>query len=814
MGKQLIEKKTLPFRGGVIKDQEKALLPSGSFSDINNFRQDHSGFKPRLGATEQHTSVGGDTQEVISVSQFSKGKQTERHLFRQMADGSVEEATNNPPTQTTGVFGSEVLAARTSPSPASYSKIQDLMLYSDGAGQHVVYPGDTNPVLGFVVYKGTVAIPDIPEEGNDYSLEVRDDDASTVAILNSLSTLANFDAVFVCCPVQADTLGITIGNTNDNASVMSLHYRKNDSTWASKAISDGTDVAGDTLKQSGSITWTPPTDEVPHYMFGLSGFWYRLTFSAALDASVTVSKCTFSGDFQEMQELWDGDTLNPAKVQRYSNADAAFTDYDSTYINIGGQTQTEHAYFSTATRVNGFYVEVISGPNTTGSVTIDEVDGYTGSGWTALTGVNDGSAGCSKSGYITFAREDDVTRSNWNSSLVNAYWYKFSFSGVVTADCIIKLTVLPYYNIDDIWATGQCNDTWKERGIFSFNDNHVWISAKNRPNVLHGIDTTPFPVGDGRSNKILAMRKFYNELLVWQEEKGTAGGCLTILEGDRPTGSGAFDKLVLDTKIGIINSKCAAIVRDVSVSDLNPERPIAHVAFWLSRYGVYMTDGLQVVNVSKGISNYFDSRNSEVIRNGYEDKHWLEFDEADNVVRIGLVSGGSATKPNVFLVLDPKDRTWSTDTYGQDLSCMANIEAGSGDIPILQVAGTQDGRVLQINNGANDVSTAIDYFATMELNGQGNQIKIHHEYLRAKNQTGAAITRNFAFGGSTSFDTTGTNRDYSIADTDSNKTYVRISEPADYQADQISVRWRNNTAGEDLFLLDAGFALEEIENNT
>jgi hypothetical protein len=809
----LTQKKTFPFRGGVVKDQEKGLIPTGGFSDINNLRQDHSGFKPRKGATEQHTSDGGDTQEVISLYQFSKGKQVERHLFRQMADGSVEESTNNPPTQTTGVFGSEVLAARTSPSPASYSKIQDLMLYSDGAGQHVIYPGDTNPVDSFIVYKGGSAIPDIPEEGNDYTTEVRDSNTSTVAVLDSLSTLAAFDAVFIGCPVQADAISITVENANGNASVMTMHYRKNDSTWATTAITDGTASGGASIAVDGDITWTPQTDEVPHYMFGLTAFWYRLTFSAALDASVTVSQATYSGNFQEMQELWDGFTLNPAKVQKYVNADTAYTDYDSTYINIGGLAVADYIYFSTPYRIFGFHVEIVTNPNTTGSVTIDEVDGYTGSGFTGLTGENDGSSGCSKSGFVTFARNDSVTKSNWNSSLINAYWYRFSLSGVVTADCRIKLTVLPYFNIDDIWATGQCNDVWKERGIFSFNDNYVWISAKNRPNVLHGLDTTPFPVGDGRSNKVLAMRKFYNELLIWQEEKGKEGGCLSILEGDRVTGAGAFDKLVLDTKIGIVNSKSAVVVRDVNISDINPDRPIGHIAVWLSRYGVYFTDGINVVNASKGISNYFDPAKSECIRAGYEDKHFLEYDEADNVIRVGLVSGSSATKPNVFLIMDAIDRTWSTDTYGQDLSCMANIEASSGDIPILQVAGTQDGRVLQINNGANDISTAIDYFATMELNGQGNLIKLKHEYIRAKNQTGADITRAFAFDGSTSFDTTTTNRDYSIADADSNKTYVRITEPVEVQGEQISVKWRNNTISEDLFLLDVGFQLEEIENN-
>ena len=82
-------------------------------------------------------------------------------------------------------------------------------------------------------------------------------------------------------------------------------------------------------------------------------------------------------------------------------------------------------------------------------------------------------------------------------------------------------------------------------------------------------------------------------------------------------------------------------------------------------------------------------------------------------------------------------------------------------------------------------------------------------------KTGAAITRNFAFGGSTAFDTTVTNRDYSIADADSNKTFVRVTEPSNYPAEEhFSVRWRNNTVDEDLFLLDVGFDLEEVENNT
>ena len=75
--------------------------------------------------------------------------------------------------------------------------------------------------------------------------------------------------------------------------------------------------------------------------------------------------------------------------------------------------------------------------------------------------------------------------------------------------------------------------------------------------VLNGLAYAALDAGDGRANAILSIKQLYNDILVWQEEKGTDGGCLTLYEGYSPA---TFGKLLLSTKIGILNSKCSVVV--------------------------------------------------------------------------------------------------------------------------------------------------------------------------------------------------------------------------------------------------------------
>jgi hypothetical protein len=115
------------------------------------------------------------------------------------------------------------------------------------------------------------------------------------------------------------------------------------------------------------------------------------------------------------------------------------------------------------------------------------------------------------------------------------------------------------------------------------------------------------------------MRRFHNELMVWQEELGVEGGCITLFEGYSPV---TFGKLVLSSKIGSMNAKCVAVVDGV-LQATKTDESIKTLAFSLSRYGVCVCDGMTVSIVSDDIQNYFDPTKPECIRYGYEKEMWL-----------------------------------------------------------------------------------------------------------------------------------------------------------------------------------------------
>lgn len=241
--------------------------------------------------------------------------------------------------------------------------------------------------------------------------------------------------------------------------------------------------------------------------------------------------------------------------------------------------------------------------------------------------------------------------------------------------------------------------------------------------------------GDGRLNKVTAIKQFSNNILVFQEEKGTNGGCITMYQGYSPE---TYGKLLVNLHFGTYSQKTAVVVDGVSLGWNKVQDTPVTVCYFISRNGVYVTNGITVKCVSEqpesSIQNYFDSRKPECIRDGYPTQHWLTYDSLYKCLRIGIVSGSSATVPNAFFVYDIEDKTWKTDLLAQPFSCACECEAGSGNIPVLQVAGgTADGFIYQVNTTNDDVSTAIDAYATMEIDGEGAEILMRELILRATN---------------------------------------------------------------------------------
>ena len=547
--------KTIPFAGGQNSYNEPSLLKVGTYSKVMNMRQLHPGFKQRPGMIKQH-STADSTNSVMSMFQFSKGKRTERHFYAQMSDDDILEATTAPPGVTTGAFGSEVFSGSSGSQPGSWSVINDKLLFSNGLDQHQICSGTDDYITRIYTYSSAAALPTMPTSGTDYTDQVNDANVATFASLGALGTNAT-DAVVVCSQVQSNRLKFTLNaSVNTNASTMTVKYWNG--TWtAVSGFTDGTiGVATKTLSQTGYVTWTQPTDAYPVYMYGTNGFWLKITFSAALSATVSVPSCTYGSGFTSVQDVWDGVFQDAIEAQFYHSS--VYYSYGASSISIGGMTSSDYVYFNSIDPIVAAFMDVGTSPNTTASTTISTFEYQTTAGtWTSVGTFVDGTAGLSQSGWVTFPRVAQKP-TQFNQLNYDSYWYRFKVDKTLSTDVNIGIQVIPYFYISN-FGVGICSAVWKNRGVFVFDQDpsYIYLSATDNPQILSGQDSAIYQMGDGRANKIIAMKKFYNELLCVQEERGEEGGCISLLQGSTPANLG---KITLSNYYGGMNSQSLVVV--------------------------------------------------------------------------------------------------------------------------------------------------------------------------------------------------------------------------------------------------------------
>jgi hypothetical protein len=784
--------KAVPLEGGCITAVEKSSIPFGGFSQMSNLRNRHPGFQQRGGQRKLH-STADSTNKVMTLYQFQKTLVSEQHFFAQMSDGDILEATSQPPTVTAGPFGSEIYDGSTGQIPASWGVIDDVLLHSNGVDQHQIYGGTSSAIEKLYVHKGT-SIAAVPVNGEDYSDNISTND-STVAVLDSLDTVANGDCVFFRTPVPVKSITITVTAANGNASVASIYYAKNDKTWAAASgFSDGTASGGATLAQTGTMSWTMPTDIQPRYLYGTCGWWYQLRVSAALDAEVEISYVTYNTNWLSLENVWNGVIQYAVEVQ--VEGTSTWETHGAGAVDLDELASGKKIMIAATDPIEGIYIDPGATPNATGT-TLTSLKYWTGNSLVTVGTTTDGTNGMSNAGWITFPRQT-VHPHQFGTSQYHAYWYELIWDSAISADTVVSIMVMPYFNVDEL-GKSKTNCVWKDRACYSFNrwPAYIYVTQKDSPMVLNGSDYGILKAGDGRANAVVNLKRFHNELMAWQEEKGVEGGCVTIFEGYSPT---TFGKLVLSSKIGSMNAKSVAVVDGVLTATATDET-IKTLAFFLSRYGVCVTDGRTISIISDDIRNYFDPTKSECIRRGYESEMWLEHDTQDNVIRIGLVSGSSATVPNIFPVFDLVTKKWSFDTPAQELSCFANVAAGSGDTVIAQVAGgVDDGTVYQCNYGYNDINTGIDASLRFELSDGGQVLNLEELLLIAKaigsgNAVLQIFCNNLAEGSTTVPITAGVG----------GQAVRRHRIPIDRTSELISVKIGNGKKDEELYLLEAGF---------
>ncbi len=378
-------------------------------------------------------------------------------------------------------------------------------------------------------------------------------------------------------------------------------------------------------------------------------------------------------------------------------------------------------------------------------------------------------------------------------------------NGTLPSDISISADIEPYFDITEL-GKGQTVCSWKNRASLSTNiDHYTYLSAQDRPQTYNGDDYVILAPGDGRFNRPVAQRKLHDDLLIWQEEKGSEGGCLTKYSW--VTSVDDIKKTKISTILGTMNAKSVDVVDGVEFAELNRDQPVMSLAYFLSRTGVYVTDGSACYMISQDIQNYFDPTSSVCIKIGTEAQHWLKYDSAYGVIRIGIVSGSSATVPNVFPVYDVKDKSWSFDVLEQPLACMIEAEAASGSVTVVQLGGgTADGFVYVLNSGTNDVSHEIDSFVTSEIDGKGEILHMNELLLRAKVQSAGNITVTPSLNSIAQTALT-----FSQTAETANQTIRRHRTNTNLIGQHISLKVQHNTVSESCQLLDIGTALEVYE---
>ncbi|KKM93376.1 hypothetical protein LCGC14_1209040 [marine sediment metagenome] len=736
--RELTNAKTVPFQGGVNTYVDPALLPFGAYSEAQNIRPLRPGFIKRPGQIKQH-STADSTNKVLNMYQFRKSEVDEKHFYAQMSDGDVLEATNDPPAVTSGVFGSEVYSGGANQIPASWTVINDILIHSNGVDQHISYGGNTSYVTKAVVWAETTALTDVPDKGHDYSVEVGVDDSTKLVILDSLGTNAN-NTLAVMTPVPAKSFTFDLQTLNANTvTLSSVKYRKNDNTFtAVSGLSDGTETGGDTtMGVDGTVSFTAPSDIMGTNMWGISGYWYFFYFSGAMDSEVEVNTIKYDSTWEPIVNLWDGVAIFPVEVWVEADAASKYSVYAAASVQLDALASGRKILLFCTDPVDGIYIDVGANP-TTAATSLTAVKYFNGTAFADVGTENDYTSGMANSGWITFPRQATVQALQFETSRFYSFVYELTFSAELAATMNVEFQVRPYFDIDDL-GKSQTSCAWKDRVSYSFNryGQFAYISAAGLPLGLNGDDFGIVEAGDGRSNKIVAQRRFHNELMVWQEEKGVEGGCITLFEGLNPF---TYGKLLLSSKIGAMNNKCVEIVDGVTVSTQSDEQ-IKTLAFSLSRYGLAVTDGSIVDLVSDDIHNHFDTTNTtDCIRRGYESEMWLKYDSIYKVLRLGLVTGTSATVPNTFPIYDLIDRVWYFDKIEQELSCIEEVEAGSGDVITVYVGGgVDDGTIYNLNSGLNDVSTAISSLVTLELDGTGEAVTLWDLIVRCKAQAAGSL---------------------------------------------------------------------------
>ena len=723
-------RKSFPFTGPLNRANPFIVSDGTSVQEALNMIRPASGvmagWKSRSGVSAHNSTALEQGSTIESLHQYNNSEHSIDCFLAQCND-QIFLADNYPPT-TGATFGSSVYTMDSGAGIAFSARIGDDWVGVASGATPWAWSGGTAYVDSFLIDRNSGTT----DYHNGFD-KVRDNETDT----NITIVQSNEEDLYVGFRRRIDGVyfDIVSGTGNDAASGLSVYAYRSGSWTEVSGLSDGTSSGTSTFYQSGLVSWTASTLD-DHYILPNTTndlFWYKFVTTADIDDGVKVYRARITEDCQAITALWSGIYdlaigVLMSTVTGYENWTVETTDNtDADYMDVGGITSTYSVYAGFAYKASGVWIGVVSDYTNTSvasGVTAEYWDAVTQSFTNVGVSVNDGTSTGTYSLHHSGIIQWDGTSIDENRSILGdipipLYWYKLTWDATMPSDVRIwdvaqlqkpdSIPSFPQYegvinhNGRAMFWPGDVNKAGFDFTTFEYAHINNGADAGSTGNLAVGTVHAATPIHD---YTIFCTKDPYRTY---------------ILEGKVPS---KFDALCISHTVGALSPHSMITIED-DVRIFNKERNV-HVALFLSHDGVYMTDGMTVINISQAISDLFDQTSTPYIdlENAVNSYAWTDYREKTVHFAVPVSTDGTAqTTLNYEIVVNYITSEWY-DRHLRNSPAACGLDVIGSDNLRTPYLGGYDGKVYRCDSSVtSDDGTAINHYVkTSEFMPMAGQI--------------------------------------------------------------------------------------------
>lgn len=516
-----------------------------------------------------------------------------------------------------------------------------------------------------------------------------------------------------------------VADANNTASTLTGSYW-NGASWTALSLTDNTSSGGISLAQTGTVTFTSTaTTAKQRYVNGNALYWYQFTLSAGY---ATIYHVTCDAPMQPIRNVWDGSFSYVTKATVYTGTKSE--DYTSvvndqvpsTAMVLSALSTSGYALIGFTEAMQAIKFEFDAGKENRVSSTTMSGYYWNGDEWTALPGMNDGTAvsttSMNKNGTVSWqAPGAGVEFPTAIGDEAPLFYYKFKWAAALTSDSTDATSEDQGVEVGEIRGVPAPNPlpTYKfsevyQNHLFLFNEynglkNKAIYSMEAAPDIFNGQYSGTFYFGD--DNDITAAANVYNvfgnsaydQLIVAKNSE------IYRVSGESEA---AWTSKRISSTVGCVAplSMVSAAVNGLA-ADQNPK----NVVIWQGADGFYMTEGSTVVPISDDIKVYFDPNDARAIPSSRITKTVAWYDPSIPAYKALISSGSTATSHNVELEYSLKYREWTkiirANAAGADpLQCGFRVFDTNG--VGYTYGGNNRGFLYRLEHGSTFAGTAIE----------------------------------------------------------------------------------------------------------